>query len=207
MNLVELRYKSTTGTDFKVGLIPGVIFLGGGEKTLDGTFFQPNIPSEECFTSPMRGKAEGIVYASKPLVYNGQLINNFNIRFHEGKAVEVHAETGEEVLKSILELDEGSAYLGECALVPFDSPINNTGILFYNTLFDENAACHLALGRGFTNLYPDFEKYSEDELHSFGINKSLSHVDFMIGDKDLDITGITSSGKEVSIFRKGAWAF
>ena len=207
LNLVELRYKSTTGTDFKVGLIPGVIFLGGGEKTLDGTFFQPNIPSEECFTSPMRGKAEGIVYASKPLVYNGQLINNFNIRFHEGKAVEVHAETGEEVLKSILELDEGSAYLGECALVPFDSPINNTGILFYNTLFDENAACHLALGRGFTNLYPDFEKYSEEELHSFGINKSLSHVDFMIGDKDLDITGITSSGKEVAIFRKGAWAF
>jgi flavodoxin len=172
--------------------------LGGGEKTIDGTFFQPNIPSEECFTSPMRGEAEGIVYASKPLAYQGQLIENFSVRFHEGKAVEVKAEKGLEALESILTLDEGSAYLGECALVPFDSPINQTGLLFYNTLYDENACCHLALGRGFTDLYPNFEKYTEDQLHAFGINKSLSHVDFMIGTADLQIVGTSFEGKRPS---------
>ena len=134
------------------------------------------------------------------------MIRDFWVRFEKGKAVDVHAEQGEEALRSILTLDEGSAYLGECALVPYDSPINNTGLLFYNTLFDENAACHLALGRGFTNLYPNFEKYTEDEIHGFGINKSLSHVDFMIGSKDLCITGITEDGKEVQIFRDGNWA-
>ena len=141
------------------------------------------------------------------MVYQGQLIRDFYVKFKDGKAIDVHAEEGEAALRSILSLDEGSAYLGECALVPFDSPINNTGLLFYNTLFDENAACHLALGRGFTNLYKDFLKYSEDEIHSFGINKSLSHVDFMIGSKDLNIVGTTSSGKEVQIFKDGNWAF
>jgi len=110
-------------------------------------------------------------------------------------------------LESILHVDEGSAYLGECALVPFDSPINNTGLLFYNTLFDENAACHLALGRGFTNLYPGYEQYTEDQVHEFGINKSMSHVDFMIGSEDLDIEGITEDGRKVQIFKHGAWAF
>lgn len=206
-HLTSLHYQSKRGTDLTVGLIPGVIFLGGGEKTDDGKFFQPNIPSEECFTSPWRGKAEGIVYATKPLVYNGQVIRNFSIRFHEGKAVEVKAEEGEEVLKSILTLDEGASYLGECAFVPFHSPINDTGILFYNTLYDENASCHLALGRGFTELYPGHEKYSEDELLKRGINSSLSHVDFMIGDETLDITGTDENGKEIPIFRSGAWAF
>ena len=206
LNLKSLHYTSSNGTDLTVGLIPGVIFLGGGEKLLNGTFFQPNIPSEECFTSPMKGEAEGIVYSAKPLSYNGQLIENFYVRFHEGKAVEVHAEKGEEALRSILTLDEGSAYLGECALVPYDSPINNTGLLFYNTLYDENACCHLALGRGFTNLYPDFEKYTEDEIHGFGINKSMSHVDFMIGSKDLKIVGTTAEGKEIVIFKDGNWA-
>ncbi|HBM70820.1 MAG TPA: aminopeptidase, partial [Firmicutes bacterium] len=165
------------------------------------------IPSEEVFTSPKKGEAEGIVYSAKPLVYQGQLIKDFWVKFEKGKAVDVHAEVGEEALRSILTLDEGSAYLGECALVPFDSPINNTGLLFYNTLFDENAACHLALGRGFTTLYPHFENYSEDELHSFGINKSLSHVDFMIGSKDLNIVGETIDGKQVQIFKDGNWAF
>ena len=121
--------------------------------------------------------------------------------------MEVHAEEGEEALRSILTLDEGASYLGECALVPFDSPINNTGLLFFNTLYDENAACHLAIGRGFTELYPDYEKYSEDEIHSFGINKSLSHVDFMIGSKDLNVVGTTEDGKEVWLFKNGNWAF
>ena len=207
LRLKELHYSSNNGTDFTVGLIPGVIFLGGGETTLDGRFFQPNIPSEEVFTSPKKGIAEGIVYASKPLVYNGVLITNFWVKFHEGKAIDVHAETGEEALRSILTLDEGSAYLGECALVPFDSPINNTGLLFYNTLYDENAACHLALGRGFTELYPNFQNYSDEQLREFGINYSLSHVDFMIGSKDLDIVGTKENGEKVQIFHKGNWAF
>lgn len=207
LNLRSLHYQASNGTDLTVGLIPGVIFLGGGEKTLRGVFFQPNIPSEECFTSPMRGQAEGVVHASKPLVYNGQVIENFWFRFHEGKVVEAHAEKGEELLKSILTLDEGASYLGECALVPFESPINQTGILFFNTLYDENACCHLAIGKGFTNLYPEFEKYTEDQIHSFGINESLSHVDFMIGTRDLNITGVDKDGKEIPIFRNGTWAF
>ncbi len=207
LNLRYLKYHSSNGTDFKVGLIPHVLFAGGDEKTLSGIHFQPNIPTEECFTSPMKGEAEGIVHATKPLSYQGQLIEDFSIRFHEGKAVEVHARKGEEALKSILTLDEGSAYLGECALVPYHSPINLTNILFFNTLYDENAACHLALGTGFNNLYPDFEKYTDKEIQSFGINYSLSHVDFMIGSKDMSIIGIKEDGSEVEIFRDGDWAF
>lgn len=207
LRLKTLHYTSSNGTDLTVGLIPGVKFLGGGETTLDGRFFQPNIPSEEVFTSPKKGEAEGIVYAAKPLVYNGVLITDFWVKFHEGKAVDVHAESGEEALRSILSLDEGSAYLGECALVPYDSPINNTGLLFYNTLYDENAACHLALGRGFTSLVPGFERMSDEEIRSLGINYSLSHVDFMIGSKDLNIVGTTEDGKEVEIFKNGNWAF
>ena len=207
LGLRELRYHSSNGTDFKVGLIPNVVFAGGDEKTMSGIHFQPNIPTEECFTSPMKGVAEGIVYATKPLSYQGQLIEDFSIRFHEGKAIEVHAKKGEEALKSILTLDEGSAYLGECALVPYHSPINLTNILFFNTLYDENAACHLALGTGFNNLYPDFEKYTDKEIQSFGINYSLSHVDFMIGSEDMDIIGIDEKGKEIQIFRNGDWAF
>jgi aminopeptidase len=207
LHLCKLHYTASNGTDLTVGLIPGVLFMGGGETDLQGDFFQPNIPSEECFTSPMRGKAEGIVYASKPLAYNGQLIDRFSVRFEKGKAVEVQAEKGEAALKSILTLDEGSAYLGECALVPFDSPINRTGLLFFNTLYDENACCHLALGRGFTDLYPHFEKYTEDELHAFGINKSLSHVDFMIGTADLSIVGTDEEDREIALFKNGTWAF
>lgn len=207
LKLKSLHYLSKNGTDLKVGLIPGVIFLGGGEKTIQGTFFQPNIPSEECFTSPMKGEAEGIVYSARPLAYQGQLVEDFSVRFEKGRAVEVRAKQGEEVLKGILAIDEGSSYLGECALVPFNSPINNTGILFLNTLYDENACCHLAIGRGFTSLYPDFQKYSEDELHAFGINKSASHVDFMIGSEDLNIIGTTIEGKEIPLFKNGNWAF
>ncbi len=207
LNLKKLKYKSSNGTDLEVGLIPGVRFAAGSEKTLEGNIFSPNIPTEECFTSPMKGEAEGIVYSTKPLSYQGQLIEDFSVRFHEGKAVEVNARVGEEALRSTLTLDNGSSYLGECALVPFHSPINETGILFFNTLYDENAACHLALGTGFPELYPDYEKYTDDEIRSFGINKSLSHVDFMIGSEDLDITGITLDGKEIKIFHNGDWAF
>ena len=208
LGLKELHYRSSNGTDLRVGLIPGVLFQAGGEKIRGGDFeFQPNIPSEECFTSPMKGKAEGVVYSAKPLVYNGQVISDFYIVFKEGKAVEVHAKEGEEALRSILSLDEGSAYLGECALVPYDSPINNTGLLFYNTLYDENACCHLALGRGFNELYPGYENLSEAEIREKGINFSMSHVDFMIGSKDLSIVGTKESGEEVPLFENGNWAF
>lgn len=207
LNLVSLHYTSKRGTDLKVGLIDGVKFLGGEEKALTGISFQPNIPTEECFTSPKKGEAEGIVYATKPLAYQGQLIEDFYVRFEKGKAVEVKAKKGQEALESILTLDEGSAYLGECAFVPYSSPVNQTGILFYNTLFDENAACHLALGEGFTNLYPDYEKYSDEQIHSFGINKSFSHVDFMIGDETLNVVGKTKDGREIHIFKDGEWAF
>lgn len=208
LNLRSLHYTAkSNGTDLTVGLIPNMHWLGGGEATLDGTYFQPNIPSEEIFTTPMKGKAEGIVYSAKPLSYNGTLIEDFWVKFHDGKAVEVGAKKGEEALRSILTVDENSAYLGECAIVPYDSPINNTGILFYNTLFDENAACHLALGMGFENLYPNFEKYTHEELVNLGINSSRSHVDFMVGVKDLCIVGTDDKGKQIEIFHNGAWAF
>jgi aminopeptidase len=206
-HLKSLHYHASNGTELTIGLIPGVSFLAGGEKTIAGIYFQPNIPSEECFTSPKKGEAEGIAYSSKPLIYQSQLIDKFWIRFHEGKAVDCHAEAGEALLRSIFALDGGSAYLGEASLVPFDSPINQTGLVFFNTLYDENACCHLALGAGFTELYPAFEKYSETELHGFGINKSLSHVDFMIGTADLSIIGTDVSGKEIPLFANGTWAF
>lgn len=208
LNLDYLHYYSKNGTNFKVWLHDDGLWCAGSEKTLNKNIvFNPNIPSEECFTSPVKGKAEGIVYSSKPLSYQSQLIENFSILFKDGKAVEVHAEKNEDFLKQMINYDEGSAYLGECALVPFDSPINNTGILFLSTLYDENACCHLALGAGFNNCIKDYEKYSLDELHKKGINDSSMHVDFMIGTSDLNIDGYTKDGKKVAIFKEGNWAF
>jgi len=207
LNLRELRYKASNGTDLSVGLIPDANFCGGSETSLKGVVFNPNIPSEECFTSPMKGQAEGIVYSTMPLSYQGSLIENFWIRFHEGKAVEWKAEKNQELLTTMLGMDEGASYLGECALVPYDSPIHNSGILFYNTLFDENAACHLALGFGFQDTLKDYGNISLEEARTKGINDSMIHVDFMIGCGDLDITGITEDGKEIPVFRKGNWAF
>lgn len=208
LHLDYLHYESSNGTNFKVWLIEDADFLAGGENTLGSNiFYNPNIPSEECFTSPIAGKAEGIVYSSKPLSYQGELIENFSVRFEKGKVVEVKAEKGEHLLKEMVAMDEGASKLGEVALVPYDSPINNTGILFYNTLYDENAACHLALGRGFGNAIRDYEKYSFEELKAKGINDSNIHVDFMIGSKDLNITGYTKDGKKVPIFKNGNWAF
>ena len=188
-----------------MGLIPEGIFAGASEKDLSGRVFNPNIPSEEIFTSPQRGKAEGVLVSSKPLSWQGSLIENFSITFKDGKAVSVQAEKGQEALEKMIAMDEGAAYLGECALIAYDSPINNTGVLFYNTLFDENASCHMALGRGFSNCIADYSKYTQEELHEMGINDSMIHVDFMIGCADLDITGLTEDDREVAIFRKGAW--
>lgn len=207
LGISSLEYKSGNGTRLRVGLMKESVFAGGEEKTLSGIPFNPNIPSEEVYTTPKRGDAEGIVYSTKPLSYQGQVIRNFSIRFENGKAVEAHASQGETVLKKMLAADEGAGYIGECALVPYDSPISRSKTLFYNTLFDENAACHLALGRGFDNCVRDFEKYSEKELKALGVNDSAIHVDFMIGTDDLDIIGITDTGARVQIFKDGNWAF
>ena len=207
LGIETLEYRSANGTNFRVGMIEDAEFKGGGETSLLGHYFNPNIPSEEVFISPKRGVAEGVVYSTKPLSYQGQLIENFSIRFENGKAVEVHAEKNEELLKKIVSMDEGAAYLGECALVPYDSPIQNTGLLFCETLFDENAACHLALGMGFADTIRNFEKYTLDECRAKGINDSMVHEDFMIGSADLDIDAHTRDGKTVPIFRKGNWAF
>ncbi len=207
LGIEELSYKASNGTDFTVGLIPDALFMAGGEETLGkGVYYNPNIPSEETFTSPMKGKAEGIVYSSMPLSYGGQLIDNFWMRFSEGKIVEVGAERNVELLREMVNMDEGASYLGEVALVPYSSPIKKSGILFYNTLFDENAACHLAIGRGFTNVLRDYDKYTEEEAHAKGINDSIMHVDFMIGTADLSITAKCADGREVKIFENGEWA-
>ena len=207
LGIAELHYKGDNGTDFTVGMIPEAQFMGGGDKSLQGIFFNPNIPTEECFISPMRGKAEGIVYATKPLSYQGQLIENFSLRFENGKAVEAHAEKNEGLLKKMITMDDGAGYLGECALVPVDSPISESGLLFFNTLFDENAACHLAVGRGFADTIKDYENKTLEECRALGINDSMIHVDFMIGYEGLDIDAVTRDGKNVPIFRKGHWAF
>ncbi|MBR5547323.1 MAG: aminopeptidase [Clostridia bacterium] len=207
LHIRELRYKASNGTDFTVGMIPQGEFRGGCDTSLTGHTFNPNIPSEEVFISPMKGKAEGIVYASMPLSYQGQLIENFSVRFEGGKAVEVKAEKGEELLKQMISMDENAAYLGECALVPFDSPISNSGILFYNTLFDENASCHLALGAGYIDTLKDYGKYTLEECHEMGINDSMIHVDFMIGTADMSIDAVCEDGSIVPVFRDGNWAF
>ncbi|MBQ1711660.1 MAG: aminopeptidase [Firmicutes bacterium] len=208
LGIESLEYKSENGTDFKVWMIEGAHFNGGADTSLLGNVYNPNMPSEECFISPLAGHAEGIVYATKPLSYNGQLIENFWVRFENGKAVEWDAEKGKDVLGEIINMDEGSCMLGEVALVPYDSPINNSGLLFYNTLFDENAACHLALGFGFADCLDDFEKLeSLQEAYDKGVNKSFMHVDFMIGSKDLSIVANTRDGKKVQIFKDGNWAF
>ena len=207
LRIKTLEYKSANGTDFAVDMIPEGIFCGGSELTLGGEEFNPNIPSEEIFTSPKAGCAEGLVVASLPLSYRGELIENFSVRFEGGRVVEAKAEKGEELLRQMISMDEGAAMLGECALVPYASPIRESGITFYETLFDENAACHLALGRGFTNCIKDYDNYSLEELHAMGINESMIHVDFMIGTDDLSITAITESGERVAIFADGNWAF
>ncbi len=207
LGIESLEYTASNGTHLTVGMIPDAEFLGGGEFTQEGQFFNPNIPTEEVFITPMRGKAEGIVYSSRPLSYRGQLIDNFYLRFENGKVVESHAEQNDDLLKQLLAMDDGAAYLGECALVPYDSPIRRSELLFYNTLFDENAACHLALGEGFRNCIKGFEQYTLEECQQKGVNDSMIHEDFMIGTADLCIDAHTRDGKTVPLFRDGNWAF
>lgn len=207
LEIESLHYTADNGTDLTVGMIPEAQFCGGGEVSRQNIYFNPNIPTEECFISPMRGKAEGIVYSTKPLSYQGQLIDNFSIRFENGKAVEAKAEVGEELLNTMISMDEGAAYLGECALVPEKSPIAESGLLFYNTLFDENAACHLALGAGYADTIKDHHSKTLEECRGLGINDSMIHEDFMIGCDSMNIDAITRDGKTVPVFRNGNWAF
>ncbi len=207
LGIESLHYTADNGTDLTVGMISEAVFCGGAEVSRQGITFNPNIPTEECFISPMRGKAEGIVYSTKPLSYQGQLIENFSLRFENGKAVEARAEKGEELLNTMITMDEGAAYLGECALVPQKSPICESGILFYETLFDENAACHLAMGAGFADTIRDHHSKTLDECRALGINDSMIHVDFMIGCDSMNIDAHCADGKIVPIFRNGNWAF
>ncbi|MBE6801428.1 MAG: aminopeptidase [Ruminococcaceae bacterium] len=201
-----LHYKSSNGTDFKAWLIPESHWCGGGETTLSGNFFNPNLPTQEVFISPKKGFAEGKVVSTKPLSWQSQIIDGFYITFKDGKAVEWDAKVGKDLLDKMLTMDDGAKYLGELALIPHDSPIANTGILFYNTLFDENASCHVALGRGFCDTIDGFEEKSLEECQALGVNDSMIHVDFMIGAPDLEITGY-KDGVAYPIFKNGNWAF
>lgn len=208
LSLRRLIYKSdSTGTDLSVGLIPQMRFMGGADELPNSDVcFDANIPSEEVYTTPRRGDVEGLAVATRPFSYRGVLIENFSVRFENGRVAEVHAEKNEEALRLMVGMDEGAGMLGECALVPYDSPIRNSGILFYSTLLDENASCHLALGEGYSSCLENFESYTLDEARALGVNESMIHEDFMIGASDLCITGITADGREVPIFINGAWA-
>ena len=205
--LVELRYKSANGTDFRVGLLENGNFMGGGEHTLSGEYFNPNIPTEEVFATPKAGVAEGIVYSSMPLSWRGEIIDNFSMRFEGGKVVEAKAEKNEALLNTMISMDEGASRLGECAFVPYNSPIRESGIMFYETLFDENAACHFAIGAGYTNTVKDYQNYTKEQLTEMGVNDSALHVDFMVGTDDMSIIGIKKDGSEFVIFENGLWAF
>lgn len=203
----ELHYKNSAGTDLKVELPEGHLWLGGADYTPENLEFIANMPTEEVFTLPKKTGVNGKVVSTKPLSYNGNVIDGFSLTFKDGRIVDYMAEKGYEALKSIIETDEGAHYLGEVALVPFDSPISNSGILFYNTLFDENASCHLAIGKAYPKCIKDDDKLTKEELESLGVNESFTHVDFMIGSRDLEITGITADGTEVAVFRNGNFAY
>ncbi len=203
----SLHFKNSLGTDLTIDLPKSHLWLGGSEKTTEGIEFIANMPTEEIFTAPKRDGVNGIVYSTKPLNYGGNLIEDFSITFKDGRVVDFTAKEGYETLKGIIETDEGSHFLGEVALVPFNSPISNSGIVFYNTLFDENASCHLALGRAYSVCVENGENLSKDELLNAGINDSLAHVDFMIGSKDLKIFGINEKGEKIPVFNERNWAF
>lgn len=198
-----LRYKNSLGTDLEIELPSNHIWLGGSEYTPEGVEFIANMPTEEVFTLPKKTGANGIVVSSMPLNYNGNLIENFSLTFKAGKIIEFTAEKGYEVLKKLIETDEGSCYLGEVALVPYDSPISNAKILYFNTLFDENASCHLAIGKAYPVCIKDGKNMSKEELDKLEVNDSLTHVDFMIGTEDLEIIGVTEAGVEIPVFQKG----
>ena len=202
----SLHYRSGLGTDLTVGLPEGHFWTGASERSGTGVEFIANLPTEEIFTLPHKDRVNGRVYASKPLSLNGNLVDGFWLELKDGKIVDLHADVGEEYLRRSITLDEGSSYLGEVALVPYDSPISNTGLLFYETLFDENAACHFAFGEAYPCI-KGADKLSPEEQKALGINQSINHVDFMVGTADLEIVGTTHDGREIKVFEKGNFAF
>ena len=201
-----LSYKGP-GTDLTIELPEKHLWVGAGSINEKNVPFMANIPTEEVFTMPLKTGVNGYVSSTKPLVYAGNVIDNFTLTFENGRIVDCKAEVGEETLKHLVESDEGAHFLGEVALVPHNSPISNTNILFYNTLFDENASCHLAIGNAYAFNLDGGKIMSKEELEANGANTSITHVDFMIGSGELDIDGITTDGTHEPIFRKGNWAF
>ena len=203
LHIKKLTYTNSLGTNFSIELNDKTIWATGRDKLANGEEVLVNYPTEEIFTSPNRLSANGIVYSSKPLSYQDKLINNFWIKFENGKAIDCGAEEGLDTLQSIINSCENSNYLGEVALVPFDSPISNSNTIFYETLFDENAACHLALGDSFTECIENGINMSKEELLSNNMNQCTNHVDFMIGTNDLNIKAITFNNEEIDIFING----
>ncbi|MFF2091534.1 aminopeptidase [Paenibacillus sp. NPDC058174] len=202
----ELHY-TAPGTDLTIALPEGHVWLGGSKSNEQGTLFVPNLPTEEVYTAPLRTGVNGTVSSTKPLSYNGNVIDRFSFTFENGRVVSVSAEQGEEALKGLIETDEGSHYLGEVALVPHHSPISDSNILFYKTLFDENASCHLAVGSAYASCVEGGAKLSQEELAAKGLNRSMAHTDFMVGSGELNIYGITADGQREAVLLNGNWAF
>ena len=205
LRLASLHYTNSLGTDLTIRLPEGHVWEAGNDVTPKGQTFIANIPTEEIYTAPLKNGIDGVVYSAMPLVNDGNIIDKFHFVVKEGKIVEAHAEKGEDSLLAAISLDEGARYFGEVALVPYDSPISNQKILYYNTLFDENAACHLAFGEA----YPCIEggrDMTKEELKARGLNDSITHVDFMVGTPDLSIVGTTQDGRQVPIFVDGNFA-
>ncbi|MEG0978375.1 MAG: aminopeptidase, partial [Bacilli bacterium] len=205
-NFKTLKYKSSK-TDLVLDLPEGHVWLSGASKDPNGIAFNANMPTEEVFSMPHKFMVNGIVHSTKPLVYGGNVIDNFSLTFKDGKIIDFTAQKGKETLGKLIDTDEGSHYLGEVALVPFKSPISDTNIVFFNTLFDENASCHFALGSAYRTNISGGADLKEEELDAHGVNNSLTHVDFMVGSSDMDIVGIQHDGTEVQIFKDGNWAF
>jgi len=207
--LNEKRYSTLhfrgPGTDLRVGLSDGHLWLGGGKTALNGLYGIANMPTEEVFTTPHKDRVEGRVTSTKPLSHQGTMIEEISVRFEGGKIVEARAARGEQVLQRMIDTDEGARRLGEVSLVPHSSPISASGLLFMNTLFDENAACHIALGQAYSSCIQDGDKMSPQELAARGANESLIHVDWMIGSNKIDVDGISASGSTEPVMRSGEW--
>ena len=199
-----LQYRGP-GTDFRLGLADDHLWLGGGTTAGNGVYCIPNMPTEEVFTTPHKDRADGTITATKPLSHQGTMIEGIQVRFEEGRIVEAHATRGEEVLQKLISTDDGARRLGEVALVPHSSPIAASGMLFLNTLFDENAASHIALGQAYSSCLRDGDKLTPEELAAKGANSSLIHVDWMIGSAELDIDGVHASGGAEPLMRRGEW--
>ncbi|QYE97970.1 aminopeptidase [Paraclostridium sordellii] len=206
-NKFKTLYFKSGKTDITMNLPEGHIWASGASKDPNGINFNPNIPTEEVFTLPHKFGVNGVVASTKPLVYGGNVINNFTLTFKDGKIVDFTAEEGYETLSKLIDTDEGSHYLGEVALVPFKSPISDTNIVFYNTLYDENASCHFAIGTAYKSCIENGVNIPKEELDKHGVNFSITHVDFMIGSPDMNIVGEKSTGEKVQIFKDGNWAF